>query len=319
MDNIVSVIIPVYNVELYLDKCINSVIVQNYKQLEIILVDDGSPDNCPQMCDEWAKKDKRIKVIHKQNGGLSDARNAGLDICNGDYITFIDSDDFIPVNYIETLVNGIESTGADISACSIQTFTEKSIPLLNNRDVYYNWTQYEAITKMFYSDGIDVSACAKLYKNNLYKNICYPKGKLFEDMATTYKLFDNANYVTFCNGTQYYYFKRPESITTSNFTHDKMYLIQTLQHIMEHYKQKNKRIFESVCCRYFDCNIDLFVEICQGFVEDKNILWRNVRNYRAKVLFAIETPYKIRIKCLLTYLGNTTAHKILRRLIYKEF
>ena len=105
MDKLVSVIVPVYNVDRYLGRCIKSIMQQSYRNLEIILVDDGSPDNCPKKCDEYEKKDTRIKVIHKENGGLSDARNKGIDIAQGTYITFIDSDDFVKENYLEVLYN----------------------------------------------------------------------------------------------------------------------------------------------------------------------------------------------------------------------
>ena len=115
MEKKVSVIIPVYNVEKYLEECIQSVLKQTYKNLEIILVDDGSPDNCPKMCDEWAKKDSRIKVIHKQNGGASSSRNTGLDVMTGDFMCFIDSDDFIAKNYIEVLYNNLIETNSDVS------------------------------------------------------------------------------------------------------------------------------------------------------------------------------------------------------------
>ena len=112
---LISVIVPVYKVEEYLDKCVESIVDQTYRNLEIILVDDGSPDNCPKMCDEWAKKDKRIKVIHKENGGLSDARNAGIDIAKGEYITFIDSDDTVSIDFIESnLFNKIKNIKFDV-------------------------------------------------------------------------------------------------------------------------------------------------------------------------------------------------------------
>ena len=112
---LITIIIPVYKVEDYLDKCVESVVNQTYKNLEIILVDDGSPDNCPKMCDDWAKKDKRIKVIHKENGGLSDARNKGIDIAKGEFITFIDSDDYVENNYVEFLYNLVRENHAEIS------------------------------------------------------------------------------------------------------------------------------------------------------------------------------------------------------------
>ena len=118
--DLISVIVPVYNVEAYLDKCISSIVNQTYRNLEIILVDDGSPDNCPAMCDAWAKKDSRIRVIHKLNGGLSDARNAGMTVTTGELMAFVDSDDWIDVHYIEYLYNALRQSNADISACDLR-------------------------------------------------------------------------------------------------------------------------------------------------------------------------------------------------------
>ena len=128
----ISVIIPVYNVEEYLDKCVTSVLNQTYKNLEIILVDDGSPDNCPKMCDEWAKKDKRIKVVHKKNGGLSDARNSGIEVCTGEYIGFVDSDDYIDKQMYKELLKRIESTNSDMVMCGINCVNDGKVYNLNS-------------------------------------------------------------------------------------------------------------------------------------------------------------------------------------------
>ena len=130
---LVSVVVPVYKVERYLDKCIGSIVKQTYTNLEIILVDDGSPDNCPQMCDEWAKKDARIRVIHKENGGLSDARNAALDICTGTYVVFVDSDDYVHPEYVSYLYEMIVQHNADLAVCATllteHTASSKSIAI----------------------------------------------------------------------------------------------------------------------------------------------------------------------------------------------
>ena len=121
---LISVIVPIYNVEKYLDRCVDSIINQTYKNLEIILVDDGSPDNCPQMCDDYAKKDSRIKVVHKENGGLSDARNVGMEVATGEYVSFIDSDDYISLDFYETLLETIVDNDSDIVECGVVKFYE---------------------------------------------------------------------------------------------------------------------------------------------------------------------------------------------------
>ena len=133
MDDLISVIIPVYNVEKFIDRCINSLINQTYKNLEIILVDDGSPDNCPGLCDDWAKKDNRIKVVHKQNGGLSDARNAGLERSTGDYIMFVDSDDFVDETICEVLLNDLKNNDADFSMCGVEICNDYSANSKNKK------------------------------------------------------------------------------------------------------------------------------------------------------------------------------------------
>ena len=132
---LISVIVPVYKVERYLDECVESIVNQTYHNLEIVLVDDGSPDNCPQMCDDWAKKDERIRVIHKENGGVSSARNAGLDICTGDYISFIDSDDWIPSNFEEEMLAKAEKLSLDVVIANIRRMKENGIEEIGYLDI----------------------------------------------------------------------------------------------------------------------------------------------------------------------------------------
>ena len=172
-EDLISIVIPVYKVEKYLEKCIESIINQTYKNLEIIIVDDGSPDNCPQMCDEFAKSDKRIKVIHKENGGLSDARNAGIDIATGKYITFVDSDDYITNDYVEYMYNLIKKYNTKIATCETQVVHIESdeenqeqfienIEVLTARDLFY---------KILFAQKSDVSAYSKLYETALFRDI----------------------------------------------------------------------------------------------------------------------------------------------------
>ncbi|MBR1540013.1 MAG: glycosyltransferase [Clostridia bacterium] len=135
-EELISIIVPVYKVEKYLDKCINSIVSQTYKNLEVILVDDGSPDSCGKMCDEWTQKDTRIKVIHKENGGLSDARNFGLDCAKGKYIQFVDSDDYIEKDMIEFLYKNLKENNADISICSNYMVDEENVINVGTRKIF---------------------------------------------------------------------------------------------------------------------------------------------------------------------------------------
>ena len=214
-EDLISIVIPVYKVEKYLEKCIESIINQTYKNLEIIIVDDGSPDNCPQMCDEFAKSDKRIKVIHKENGGLSDARNAGIDIATGKYITFIDSDDYVSDDYVEYMYRLIKKHNTKIATCETQVVHIESdeenqeqfienIEVLTARDLFY---------KILFAQKSDVSAYSKLYETALFRDIRYPKGVVYEDTATTYKLIEKCDKIATGNKKCYFYFSRPNSIS----------------------------------------------------------------------------------------------------------
>lgn len=219
MQPLISIIIPVYKIEKFIDKCINSIISQTYQNLEIILVDDGSPDNCPNICDKYAKMDNRIKVIHKPNGGLSDARNAGIDICKGDYIGFVDGDDYISENMYEHLLEHCIKYNADIAICGIYAIDED----YNNLSIYnpmiYNQitlSNIQALRHLFLTFDVNFEvAWNKLYKRDLFfnkDNIRYPYGKLHEDTYTTYKLLYYANNIAVFNEPLYYYVQRNGSI-----------------------------------------------------------------------------------------------------------
>ena len=177
VDPLISVIVPIYKVEDYLKRCVESIRNQTYKNLEIILVDDGSPDHCGEICDGYKKIDERVRVIHKSNGGLSDARNAGLDIMTGEYVTCIDSDDFVSKYYVENLYIAIKEGNCDISASQFVDYydTDPILPgekvkrieieVLNRADAY---------KRMLYQNGFEVCAVAKLYKCSFFDGVRYP-------------------------------------------------------------------------------------------------------------------------------------------------
>lgn len=218
MKPLISVIVPIYNVEQYLCRCVECLTAQTYKNLEIILVDDGSPDNCPQFCDEYAKKDSRIKVIHKKNGGLSDARNAGMKVATGEYISFIDSDDYVSNDFIETLYNAILSENSDIVECSVVKFYEDE-----HFDEYKDdlkitsFNTEESLSKLIAENPFKQHVWNKLYKSDLVSGVPYAVGKLNEDEFWTYQIFGQAKKVTRVNKTMYYYFQRQSSIMGNTY------------------------------------------------------------------------------------------------------
>lgn len=211
----VSVIIPIYNVEKYLEECVESVLCQTYQNLEILLVDDGSPDGCGAICEEYAQKDKRVKVIHKENGGLSDARNAGLDVCRGDYIVFVDSDDCIHPQMIERLYNLLMKYQADMAICSFQDIEENEMPLYAKYDVQgkeYCFEKENIMNQLQSRNLLTVVAWNKIYKARLFENIRYPKGYIHEDEFIIHKLLHLCTRTVYTEEKLYYYRKRGDSI-----------------------------------------------------------------------------------------------------------
>lgn len=212
---LISIIIPVYKVEKYLEKCIQSVINQTYENLQIILVDDGSPDNCGKICDEYAKKDHRIEVIHKSNGGLSDARNKGLEIAKGEYIGFVDSDDYIEADMYEVLYNLLKQYNADVSICNFYTVSQGKISIKNADNGINEYNRIEILKEILLDKNIQSYAWNKLYKKELFDEIKYPIGKKYEDIGTTFFLLEKCNKVVVTGKSEYYYINRQDSIVNN--------------------------------------------------------------------------------------------------------
>ena len=215
MNDLISIIIPVYKVEKYLEECIDSVRNQTYTNLEIILVDDGSPDSCPRMCDDFASEDSRIRVIHKKNGGLSSARNAGLNIFNGEYVAFVDSDDVIDCEMIKNLYDSLLTTNADICCCRYYKNVNKfeNLNISDFKTEIFN--NIEILEDLYCNKLQNVICCNKLFKKSLFQQIRFPDGKICEDIFTTYKLFYETNRVSKISYIGYFYRDTIGSITNT--------------------------------------------------------------------------------------------------------
>lgn len=212
---LVSVIVPVYKVEKYLDKCVQSIRNQSIQNIEIVLVDDGSPDSCGEMCDRYAEIDRRIIVLHKENGGLSDARNVGIERSSADLVAFIDSDDYIEPDMIELLYNNLIKEKADISVCGIYNHHGEKVSTLSDVTGYYVADTKDAIKMELTS--VSVSAVNKIYKKSLFNNVRFPKGKLYEDAHTMIPLILHADKVVIDMQPKYHYIHREDSITTKPY------------------------------------------------------------------------------------------------------
>ncbi len=235
MDKLVSVIVPIYNVAEYLDKCVETIIGQTYKNIEIILVDDGSTDACPTMCDSYAERDSRIKVIHKRNGGLSDARNAGIEIASGEYFAFIDSDDYVAADFIETLLTVCEENSCKIAQCKSMSVTDDSGKGGNEKYSMELIAGCDMIRRIYEDPTADtIVIWSKLYRRELFDNIRFPFGKLHEDEFTDYKLFDLCEKVAVLDKTMYFYRVNPDSIVRRSYSLKRMSIFEALEERREY-------------------------------------------------------------------------------------
>lgn len=217
---LISIIVPVYNVEKYLTRCLESIINQTYKTLQIILVDDGSTDRSGLLCDQYAQRDNRIEVIHKKNGGLSDARNAGLDCARGEFIGFVDSDDYIIVDMYEALYDAMQRYDADVACCGrIDIFeageARYTKRFLLSKEQYFG--QKEAIRELCTAKTMDFASWDKLYRAKLYDGLRFPKHKVSEDIPVIYEIFKNSTGIVHIGRAKYCYCHRDDSITGKGF------------------------------------------------------------------------------------------------------
>ncbi|MDN0066649.1 glycosyltransferase family 2 protein [Bacteroides gallinaceum] len=313
---LISVIVPVYNVEKYLAKCVDSILGQTYANLEIILVEDGSPDNCGKICEEYAKKDKRIKVIHKKNGGLSDARNVAIDVAKGEYITFVDSDDYVTSDYVETLYRLVEKYQCKAGVAWSRTFHE-GCDADTNQPSYQEkvFDRMDGIEKMFYQELFDTAAWCKIYHRSLFETgIRYPFGLLYEDLPTTYLLFLQADNIAFCNHIIYNYLLRPNSIEGQPFKVNKLNSALKILNIIQNHADELKPIEKAVRCRLLSFCLHILLEMPTEYPDKrKQVLIDYVKRNRWKVLTDARARKKARVGALISYIGLNTTRKILNR------
>ena len=290
---LVSVIVPVYKVERDLPRCIESIRGQLYKNIEIILVDDGSPDQCPKMCDEYAKLDTRIKVIHKKNGGLSSARNTGLDMATGEYIMFVDSDDFINRDFISILYEGIKRFAADMSMCSFEYVNEKG-----EKDVYeesnYCNVKTEILNRQQMFKKIDrknegywfyVVAWNKLYHRTIFDNIRFPEGKIYEDEFMIHHVISQTSIIYVTEKKLYNYVQRKNSIMhTTKYTISRLDAVEALIDRYEFYLEHNqKKLATNTLASAYEILITFIRKSKKNFLKAKK--FKNLYTYILKHLF----------------------------------
>lgn len=265
-DNKISIVVPVYNAEKCLKKCIDSIILQTYKNIEIILIDDGSTDNSLNICKQYETKDKRIIVIHKENGGPSETRNLGIEKATGKFITFVDADDYIDTKMYEKLESDIKKYNSDIAVCKIKKvrkWEEKKHKLETKYDTI-KMGKEEALNDILeIKSNITDYLYNKLYKTELFKDIRLPNGKIFEDMDIMYKIIDKTSTITYTNYEGYYYVQHTASITRNMKQND---IIEGINIIKNRYKileQNNKIDLDKLKQNRADFILKMYVAIAR--------------------------------------------------------
>lgn len=251
-NSLISIIIPIYNVEKYLPACLDSIIGQTHKDLEIILVNDGSTDNCRQICEEYAEKDKRIKVIHRENGGLSDARNAGLEIATGDFISFVDSDDMISSDFYEKLLNALLSNDADIAECGFLKFeTEQELKILPETPVSkIELFEAEEALELLMKDYIQSMVWNKIFRKEIVIDSEFPKGKIHEDVFWTHQVIGNSRKIVKIHDILYFYRQQKNSIMGKRYSLHRLDAVEALEARIFYMKKYFPKL-ESLAIRVF--------------------------------------------------------------------
>lgn len=255
---LISVIVPIYKVEEYLDRCVESIVNQTYKNLEIILVDDGSPDNCPQMCDDWAKRDNRIKVLHKENGGLSDARNAGMPFATGEIISFIDSDDWIEFDMFEKMFNRMQADNSDLVSCGVKWVEEdgRLIREVTSEDEILETTT--AMKELLNDSKLKQHVWNKIYKYDMIKDIPFEKGRYHEDVFWSYQIVGRAKMVSVIKESFYNYVQRSNSIMGESYSVKRLDALDANRLRCEYIKERFPELYDNALYVYIgSCHYQL--------------------------------------------------------------
>lgn len=281
----VSVVVPIYNVEAYLARCIDSILKQTYSNLEIILVDDGATDCSGEIVDRYAGLDNRIIPIHKINGGLSDARNAGIDIATGDYICFVDSDDLIHPQYVETLLDLCVSNDCDVAQCRFESSTEETFSENSGTGEVTFYDSIGILNAIYSALNVEtIVAWNKLYKRELFEQIRYPKGRIHEDEATSYKLFYKAQKVARIDKVLYLYYQNAGSITKKTYSLKRLDILLALEERMQFFRNNGlDELYAKDSYKYL-CKILIQIYLVSNMeAPDKTVLKDLKKKYWAKL------------------------------------
>ena len=308
---LISVIVPAYNVEKFIGKCIDSILRQSFKDFEVLLIDDGAKDSTPEICDACAKKDSRIKVYHKENGGLSDARNYGLDRMQGKYVTFIDSDDYVDSGYFEYLYGLItQEEDIQIAICGKKSVREDENTSPDPETFHEIITGERAVQKMLCGHGSGHSAWGKLYSADLWKTVRYPKGKIYEDYATTYRVMALVDKAAWGNAAMYFYVQHIESIMHQKCSRRSLSLVDIADEETEFIVKKWPALKQEALARKVTSELKCLQNILKAkneeFDDYKQKIVEDVRRHKGELLASKKVALKTKIKIIALLLGERT-------------
>lgn len=315
LKTLISIIVPVHNVENFLVRCIESILNQTYKELEIILVDDGSTDSCPNICKKYEEMDNRVVVITQENGGPSIARNNGIKCSKGEYIVFIDSDDFVTPTYIEKLFKTIFTTKSDIAITGFY-MTDESGKIMDKRknetELIEVYNTDEALVQLLMQKKIDAGHWAKMFKRDLFEVYKYPEGKLFEDFAIMYKLFLISEKVSYIDSVGYFYVQRENSILSTDFNPRKMDLIFFANEMFDTLFIEKPQLINYAGTRSFSALMSLWrtIPLSEKYNMD---VWSEAIKFRKYPLKVRNSKIKYKIGAILTFFGVRISYRLMAR------
>ena len=307
---LVSVIVPVYNVEAFLDQCLESILAQSYRNMEILVVDDGSTDNSGNMCDRWAERDERIRVIHQPNGGLSAARNTALDVMTGQLVTMVDSDDVLHPDFIATLLDTMRQHDADIAVGSYRPFYGDDTAFPADVGHYApprSYDQHEALLAILYQKGLTHSAWGRLYRAELFNGIRYPVGQFYEDFAIIYPLLKKCRTVVKTEAVLYGYRQRDKSILQT-FSPRRAHVLDIGERLEAEIDAHDKQYASAIRSRLLSAYFNILLLSHQDKTNDHKSLqdrcWNGIKRLRNKCLMDPHVRSKNKLGILASYLGR---------------
>lgn len=317
----ISIIVPVYNVEKYIEQCVKSLLDQDiHEEYEILLIDDGSTDKSGEICDLFDREEK-VRVFHKKNGGLSDARNFGIEKSLGKYIAFVDSDDIVSKNYLSILYTGIKINKVDISIANYVPFSDNDIISITNENIdtdYIVLKSKDILKSALLGKQGSLSSVAKLFDKMYFQNLKFNKGKLFEDMEIIYQIYLNSEKVSYCDKDIYFYYQRENSIVHSKITEKHLYGIKSCIGLLSLNNPNNTDLNKYVYCRIVNQACGHLPNLIKNFdIAMYKKIRQEIKPYLFKVIFGKITPFKLRLKSL-SYVFNSRFGLLYAKLLFSS-